>query len=137
MGRRIWIVPKDTEITDEVKEEAELNGCSEIALGIPPILEGKVGVLPCVYEEPDPLPTIEIPPKSTHIATLVSINVANPRPANVKRVWEGRDYFYDCFVTETVKDQYLAGDIVVGDYLLVHFDPIGGQIVTAKVFKSW
>jgi len=77
------------------------------------------------------------PPKSTHISTLVSVDVTKARPANVKRVWEGRDYFYDCFVTEAVKDQYLAGQIIIGDHLLVHFDTIGEQIVTDKVFKSW
>lgn len=77
------------------------------------------------------------PPDSTHIAILVSIDVSKARPAKVKRVWEGGDYFHDCFVTETIKDQYLAGNIAIGDHLLVHFDPIGEQIVTAKVFKSW
>ncbi len=76
------------------------------------------------------------PPTSTHISTLVSIDVGRARPAKVKRVWEDRDYFYDCFVTENVKDQYVAGDIKVGDYLLILFES-GEQIVTAKVFKSW
>ncbi len=76
------------------------------------------------------------PPQSTHISTLVSIDVGRARPAKVKRVWEDRDYFYDCFVTENIKDQYVAGDIKVGDYLLILFES-GEQIVTAKVFKSW
>lgn len=76
-------------------------------------------------------------PHSTHLSVLEAVDTAKARPARIKRVWEGRDYFYDCFVTEIVKDQYVAGDIVVGDYVLVHFDDIGEQIVTAKVFKSW
>lgn len=82
------------------------------------------------------LPETE-PTLSTHIATLVSIDSSKARPARVKRTWEGRDYFYDCLVTESVKDQYLAGDIVVDDYLIVFFADNGETIVTAKVFKSW
>lgn len=77
------------------------------------------------------------PPYSTHISTIDAIDTAKARPVRIKRVWEGRDYFYDCFVTESVKDQFVAGDVVVGDYVLVHFDDIREQIVTAKVFKSW
>jgi len=82
--------------------------------------------------EPEPLE----PPLSTHVSTLVSIDVGRARPAKVKRIWEGRDYFYDCFITENIKDQYVAGDIKIGDHLLVHFEA-GEQIITAKVFKSW
>ncbi len=77
------------------------------------------------------------PPRSTHISTIDAIDTTKARPVRIKWVWEGRDYFYDCLVTESVKDQYVAGDVIVGDYVIVHFDDIGEQIVTAKVFKSW
>jgi len=77
------------------------------------------------------------PSLSTHISALVGVDATKARPARVKRVWEGRDYLYDCFATQTVKDEYVAGKIVIGDYVLVHFDDIGEQIVIAKVFKSW
>ena len=77
------------------------------------------------------------PTKSTHMATLEAINIGSVRPAHVKRVFQGIDFFYDCFVTETVKDQFVNGDIQIGDFLLVHFDDNGEQIVTHKVFKSW
>jgi len=82
-------------------------------------------------------PSLPSPPKSSHISTLVSVDKTKARPAKVKRVWNGQDYFYDCFVSQTIKDEYQTGKIQVGDYLLVHFDGIGEQIVTAKVFKSW
>lgn len=82
------------------------------------------------YVEPEP-------PRSTHISTIDAIDTTKARPVRIKRVWEGRDYFYDCLVTESVKDQYLAGDVKVGDYVIVHFDDIGEQIVTNKVYKSW
>jgi len=77
------------------------------------------------------------PPMSTYISTIDAIDTAKARPVRIKRVWQGKDYFYDCLVTQSVKDQYVAGDISVGDYVLVHFDDTGEQVVTAKVFKSW
>lgn len=77
------------------------------------------------------------PPRSAHISTIDAIDPSKVRPARIKRVWKGNDYFYNCFVTESVKDQYVAGDVSVGDYVIVHFNEIGEQIVTAKVFKSW
>lgn len=86
------------------------------------------------YLQPPPEPE---PPRSTHISTIDAIDTTKARPVRIKRVWEGRDYFYDCFATESVKDQYIAGDVKVGDYVIVFFDDIGEQIVTSKVFKSW
>jgi len=77
------------------------------------------------------------PPLSTHIATLVAVDPSKARPARIKRVWQGQDYYYDCFATQTVKDEFVAGKIAIGDYVLVHFDEMGEQIVTAKVYKSW
>lgn len=77
------------------------------------------------------------PPVSTHISVIDAIDTNKPRPVRIKRIWEGRDYFYDCFVTESVKDQYMAGSIVAGDYVVVHFDDRGEQLVMEKVFKSW
>lgn len=77
------------------------------------------------------------PPQSTHVSSIEAIDTAKARPARVKRMWRNKPYYYDCFVTETVKDQYLSGNIAVGDYALVHYDDIGEQLVVAKVFKSW
>lgn len=86
-----------------------------------------------------PAPTVvPEPPHSTHVSILVGVDAAKARPAKIKRVWNSRDYYYDCFATQTVKDEFVAGKISVGDYVLVHFDDIlGEQVVTAKVFKSW
>lgn len=84
-----------------------------------------------------PEPPPPEPPRSTHLSILEAVNTGQLKPARIKRVWEGRDYFHDCFVTESVKDQFVAGDVKVGDYVLVHYDDMGEQIVIAKVFKSW
>lgn len=122
---------------EKALEDAEVANCTEIVQGIPPILKGIVdeASLPMVYEELEPNPPE--PPISSYICTIDAIDTTRARPVRVKRVWEGTDYFYNCLVTESVKDQYVTGDIAVGDYVLVHFDDIGEQIVTAKVFKSW
>lgn len=95
-----------------------------------------------IHEEDSLLFRVEMKPRtppslSTHISIIEAINTSKARPVQVRRTWEGKDYFYDCLVSESVKDQYLAGDVAVGDYVIVHFDDIGEQIVTAKVFKSW
>jgi len=76
-------------------------------------------------------------PRSTHVSVLTAVNASAVRPATIKRVWEGNDYFFDCFVTQTVRDEYVAGKIELGDYVLVHFDDIGEQLVVSKIFKSW
>lgn len=84
------------------------------------------------------LPVIEPqPPISTYISVIDAIDTTKARPVRIKRVWNGKDYFYDCLVFESVKDQYVAGNIAVGDYVLVHFDDIGEQVVTGKIYKSW
>ena len=70
--------------------------------------------------------------------------MANARPVTVTRRFMGVNYDIDCFATQTVKDQYVAGQIVIGDYLVVNFiseypdgDEVDIPIVTGKVFKSW
>ncbi|GAI43056.1 unnamed protein product, partial [marine sediment metagenome] len=48
------------------------------------------------------LPVVEPePPRSTHISVIEVIDTSKTRPVRVKRVWEGKDYFYDCLVTES------------------------------------
>jgi len=54
MARRVWIIAKKDKVEDSDIADATLNGCPEIANGIPPALEGIIGALPCVYEEPEP-----------------------------------------------------------------------------------
>lgn len=137
MGRRVWVIAKKDQVEQSDLDDAKANNCPEIANGIPPALQHILseGQLPYAYEEPT-LPEPE-PPCSTHISTIDAIDTGKARPVRIKRVWEGRDYFYDCLVTESVKDQYVAGDVKVGDYVIIHFDDIGEQVVTAKVFKSW
>ena len=77
------------------------------------------------------------PPASTHISSIEAIDTSKARPVTIKRMWRNKPHYYDCFVTEAVKDDYLAGNIAVGDYVVVTFDDVGEPLVMAKVFKSW
>lgn len=75
----------------------------------------------------------------THWAIVDSFNTGEEKPMRVKRTIGGYEYQVDCYVTETVKDQYLAGDVAVGDFVLVHFldDDPNRAVVFAKVYRSW
>lgn len=82
---------------------------------------------------------LEPPPLSTHWAIIDSFNTGQEKPVQVKRTWEGVEYTVNCYATEAVKNQYLTGDIVVGDYVMVEFldDDVNRAVVFAKVFKTW
>jgi len=88
------------------------------------------------FLEPIPEPQ---PPCSIHLARLTGINPDKVKPATVVRTWEDKDYTYDCFVTQTIKDQWVAGNIAIGDIVLVEFleDVADRAIVIHKVFKTW
>jgi hypothetical protein len=61
MRRRVWIIPRKDKIEDSDIASATLNGCPEIANGIPPALQGIISErqLPIVYEEPETSPPID------------------------------------------------------------------------------
>lgn len=80
-----------------------------------------------------------IPPVSSFWAVLEAINIAAVKPATIRRTWAGTDYTFDCYVSQYVKDEYQAGNIVIGDYVLVEvldWDPDRMGVI-AKVFKTW
>lgn len=75
----------------------------------------------------------------THWAKIDSFDVGAERPMKVKRTWDGYEYQANCYVTQAIKDQFLAGDIAIDDFVLVEFleDRADRAIVFAKVFKTW
>jgi len=84
--------------------------------------------------EPTPPPE---PPKSTHYARITGFAPAAVRPLSVVRTWNGQDFPYDCFVTQDLVDAFIAGKLVIGDFVLVHFDDCGEQIAMMKIYKTW
>jgi len=143
MARRIWIVSKETEIDEGVLADATANNCTEIAQGIPPSLNNIITeeMLPCAYEYPEPPlpppPPPPEPPKSTHYARIIDFHPTFVKPLSVVRFWEGQEYPSDCFVTQDIVDAYVAGNLSIGDFVLVHYDDCGEQIAMMKVFKTW
>ena len=87
----------------------------------------------------DPDMPIPEPPCSIHIGRIVSINVDLARPVKISREWRGNVTQHSCLATEGLKDQYLQGDVKIGDYVLVDCqdDHVCEYIVIAKIFKSW
>ena len=79
------------------------------------------------------------PPLCTHWARVGSFDIGQEKPIRVTRVWDEKEYSVNCFVTEAVKDQYLSGDISIGDYVLVEFleDRADRAVVFAKVLETW
>lgn len=74
MVRRVWIIPSDIEINQNVISDAISNNCPEIAKGIPSILKDEISMdnLPCVYEESVPIETEIVKDLSAEITKLVS-----------------------------------------------------------------
>lgn len=72
-------------------------------------------------------------------ACVAEISPGQERPLRVTRVWKSRTYTVDCYITQDVIDIYQAGNLAVGDYVLVMF--VDGHrakpLATQKVYKSW
>ncbi len=94
------------------------------------------GTMVFTDEQPPPSPPPE-PPKSTHYARITGFNPTALEPLSVIRTWQGHDYPCDCFVTQDLVDAYIAGNLVIGDFVLVHYDDCGKQIAMLKIFKTW
>jgi len=77
------------------------------------------------------------PPRSTHFAKIVSVDVNATKPLSVVREWGGELFYFGCLVTQDIVDGYIAGKIGVDDYVLVHFDQSGQQVAMSKIFKTW
>ena len=83
-------------------------------------------------------------PISEHIAKLVSVNPNLIKPATVTRRFMGVNYDVNCLVTQSVAELYQAGQIQIGDYVLVSFieeipntEERNITIITDKVYESW
>lgn len=101
----------------------------------PPIFLNEINLIPM---SADTLPISE------HIGKLISVNPAQAKPAVVRRRFWGENYDVNCLVTQSVAELYQAGNIQIGDYVLVSFiEEIPNTeereiaIVTDKIFKSW
>lgn len=81
---------------------------------------------------------LEIPELPTY-AQVEDFNTAIEKPLKVKRTFAGTVHHVWCYVTEDIKNLYLAGNLVVGDVVIVNFvdRDLNKPIVLQKVYKSW
>ena len=80
-----------------------------------------------------------VPPVYGCWAILTAVNVSAVKPATVSRTWQGTTYVLDCYITQHVRDEWLAGHIAIGDYVLVEYldqDPNKAGVI-AKIVKTW
>lgn len=102
-----------------------------------------------VIGEPRPPAPEPPPPLSTHPARIDAVNPGAVKPATVTRIflteggfttlWNGKEYQYDCYVTQNIVDEWQAGKIAVGDFVLIHYleGDITKPILTHKIYHSW
>jgi len=91
----------------------------------------------------DPLSSGDLP-FSTHYAVITSVDPGQAKPAEVTRRWHGQNFTYQALISETAKRLYLAGDLGIGDYVVVSFieehpneQDFMIPIVLDKVVESW
>jgi len=74
-----------------------------------------------------------------HLAKVSGFQPASDKPLVVSRIWKGQERIVSCYVTEQLKDLYLAGTLVVGDFVTVDFieGDIDKPLAMVKVYKSW
>lgn len=94
--------------------------------------------------EPWMLPRIPPPPPvelrmSLHEAQITAINTALVRPITATVHQDGNQFPIDCFVTQDLVDAFQAGNLAVGDWVLIYFidHREDKAIAQQKIFKTW
>ena len=87
MARKVWIIAKKEQVEQADIDNAILNGCPEIANGIPPVLRGIISPdqLPYAYEEPEAPPTPEPRNLEAEVDTLkAELDIAKMQAATLE-----------------------------------------------------
>jgi len=96
-----------------------------------------------------PKPPEPTPSMSTHPARIDAINPGAIKPATVTRIfltedgfttlWNGKEWQYDCYVSQSVVDEWQAGKIAVGDFVLIEFleGDVTKPLLTLRIYRSW
>ena len=72
-------------------------------------------------------------------AKAKGFNASSERPLTVERTYRGTTYTIDCYVTTQIKDEYQAGTLTIGDYVIISFidgDPEKACAIL-KAHKTW
>ena len=72
-------------------------------------------------------------------AQVDSIDPSRRKPIQVTRHWRGHTVQFRCYVTQDLVDAYRAGNLSVGDYVLVVFvdQDKGRPLATQKIARTW
>ena len=78
-------------------------------------------------------------PTSPHWAQIESFSPSEVKPLTVTRNWRGHTITLDCYVTQDVVDNYQAGNLAVGDFVLVDFvdGDLDQPLAITKIYESW
>lgn len=85
-----------------------------------------------------PVETVELS-LCQHLARVSAFSVGVERPLKVVVSYRGVDFPLDCYVSQDLVDAYGAGQLVVGDFVVIDFleghedKPLAAQ----KIFKTW
>ena len=84
--------------------------------------------------EPEPEQTAIL-----HWARVSTINLTAVKPLQVTRTLDGRDYTFNCYVSESIISTYQAGKLAVGDFVVVAFvdGDLDKPLAMEKVRKTW
>lgn len=76
---------------------------------------------------------------SLHEARIISFDTEAVKPVKTKLIQDGNEFDVDCYVTQDLVDAYQAGDLKVGDWVLVYFidQREDKAIAQQKIFKTW
>ena len=93
-----------------------------------------------LIDNPDYISEIQVS-YSSHLGQILAIDVTKVKPLKARVLHEKENVTkdYDCFVTKSIKDQYLAGTVSIGDYVIIHFFELNPlrAVCTDIIFKSW
>ena len=103
-------------------------------------VDGEPEEIPCTVQELN-LRELEANdlPCSQHLARIKEVDVQKPKPVVVTRDAFGKSFDIPCVVTQDIKEQYQAGNIQVGDIVIVSYceERPEAAMVQSKIYKSW
>jgi hypothetical protein len=75
----------------------------------------------------------------THWAKVSAFDPEAEKPLEVKRAWHGKEVSVDCYVTQSIKDAYLAETLVIGDFVLIVFvdGDIEKPLAVEEIVQTW
>jgi len=83
-------------------------------------------------------------PWSDHIARLRAVNPSRVKPVQVRRFYKGETYDIWCLVRQNVVNEWIAGDLEIGDWVTVSYieempnaTEYHVAVVTGKIYESW